>query len=246
MTAVRFDQPTDRPRRAPLRNAIGRSLGKWIAIGLVAMLAISMVPRFLARFNPFAERTVDRTGPALLTAITDMHTYQAASGQFQVVVDLEKDAKWMPSALRGERVVVMADGNVDAGVDFAMIGKNDIIEDPVSKSITITLPHATLGTADVNLQTTKVVEHKRGLLDRLGNTFGDESVADDEALKLAEMKLAAAAANSDLLSRAEANTAAMVKQLASGLGHPNVTVKFADPIDWETSTAGPKTTNPDL
>ncbi len=255
MTAVRFDRSSSRP--APLRTAIGRSMGKWLTIcGVVVALGatgVMMVPRFFSHLNPLAETTVDRTGPALLTAISDMHTYQAASGQFQVSVDVERDAKWLPAAIHGERVVVLAEGSVDAGVDFSKLNRQDIVVDPVSKAVSITLPHATLGAARLNLTSSKVVSHKRGLFDRLGSTFGGSSSADQDAFRLAEKKLASAAKSSDLVARAELNTAAMVKQLAAGLGHPNVTVTFAAPSHWKMpsvfngpSTAGPHNATPEL
>jgi Protein of unknown function (DUF4230) len=249
LTAVRFDRPAHHP--APLRTAVGRSIGKWLTIcGVVVVMGATgalLVPKFFGHINPLAETTVDRTGPVLLTAISDMHTYQAASGQFQVTVDVEKDAKWMPAAIHGEHVVVTAEGSVDAGVDFSKLNPQDIVIDPISKAITITLPHATLGAAKLNLASTKVVAHKRGLFDRLGSTFGGSSTADHEAFRLAEKKLASSARSSDLVARAETNTASMVKQLAAGLGHPNVTVRFAEPSHWTMppvfngrSTAGPR------
>jgi Protein of unknown function (DUF4230) len=240
-----------RQRKAPVRSGIGRSVGKWLTIcGVlfaVAVSALSLLPNLFSRFNPFAVTKVDRSGPVLLTAITDMHTYQAASGQFQVVVDIEKDAKWMPSALRGERVLVIAQGSVDAGVDFSKLSAQSITIDPVTKAVSITLPHATLGKAHIDLQESKVVQHDRGLFDRVGSAFGDAPTADREAFKAAEKKLATKAARSDLVARAEQNTAAMLKQLAAGLGHANVLVRFDDKAVWVapivfsgTSSASPK------
>src|SRR5690242_9303303 len=41
--------------------------------------------------RPLAESTVDRSGPVVLKSIQDLARFQAATGTFQVVVDLEKD-----------------------------------------------------------------------------------------------------------------------------------------------------------
>ena len=43
--------------------------------------------------NPFRTEEVDRTGPAVLKALEDLHEYRAATGSYQVMVDIEKDAK---------------------------------------------------------------------------------------------------------------------------------------------------------
>ncbi len=53
----------------------------------------------------FGEETHDRSGPAVLKSIQDMSAYEAASGNFQVVVDLEKDTKFVPDVLRGTRTL---------------------------------------------------------------------------------------------------------------------------------------------
>jgi hypothetical protein len=219
-------------RRAPLRAAVGRSFGKWLALGVLGLAFLfaggPLLLMLMSRFNPMAVKTVDRTGPALLTAISDMHTYQAAIGEFQVLVDIEKDAKWLPSAIRGERVVLMAQGSVDAGVDLGSIGPRSIVTDSATGAITVTIPHATLGSSHVNLKSSSIVRHDRGLFDRIGSTFGDASQTDNAAFVLAESKLQKAALNSSLLAKAEANTASMLRQLIAGLGHPNVTIHFND------------------
>ncbi len=225
-------QPRRAHSRAHVRTALGRSFGKWLALGsmgFVLLLAGGPLLSMLAdRFNPLATKTVDRSGPALLTAISDMHTYQAASGEFQVVVDIEKDAKWLPSALRGERVVLLAQGSVDAGVDLGSIGPRSIATDAATGAVTITIPHATLGKAHVDLKTSTIVRHDRGLFDRIGSTFGDASQTDNAAFVLAEAKLQKAAVDSKLLAKAEANTANMLRQLITGLGHAKVTIHFND------------------
>ncbi len=228
---LRSDTRPDKDH-APVRTALGRSFGKWLALGTMGVVLLvvggPLLSMLVNRFNPLAVRTVDRSGPTLLTAISDMHTYQAASGEFQVVVDIEKDAKWLPSAIRGERVVLLAQGSVDAGVDLGAIGPRSIATDPKTGAVTITIPHATLGEAHVDLKASTVVRHDRGLFDRLGSTFGDASQTDNNAFVLAEAKLHKAAVDSKLLDKAETNTAQMLRQLVTGLGHNQVTVHFTD------------------
>ena len=224
--------PQRKGRRAPLRVAAGRSMGKWLALGAMGLTVLfaggPLFSMLANRFNPLAVRTIDRTGPTLLTAISDMHTYQAATGEFQVMVDIEKDAKWLPSAIRGERVVLLAQGSVDAGVDLGAIGPRSIDTDAATGAITVTVPHAKLGAAQVNLKSSTIVRHDRGLFNRIGSTFGDASQTDNTAFVLAESKLQKAAVNSTLLAKAETNTANMLRQLITGLGHPKVTIHFND------------------
>ncbi|WP_229900371.1 DUF4230 domain-containing protein, partial [Streptomyces capoamus] len=93
----------------------------------------------------FGTDTHDRSGPALLKSIQDMSRYDAASGNFQVVVDLEKDARFLPDALRGTRTLYVGAGTVDAYVDLGRVGERDVRVDKDRTSATIRLPHARLG-----------------------------------------------------------------------------------------------------
>lgn len=228
----------DSGRHAPFRSAVGRSLGRWIGIA-VALLAFGVVllPRLGGWLgdlgNPFTTRSVDRSQPALLKALENLSEYRAASGTFEVIVDVEKDAKFVPSAIRGQRVVLIAHGTVDAGVDLGKL--DDRTVSLVDKRVYITLPHATLSPARLDLAKTRIFERNRGLLDRLGDALGDGTGDDSGMYTLAEQKLAAAAAESDLLTRAEENTTTMLRNLMRPLGFEEVTVTFADPAVTTTT-----------
>ena len=231
MTATSFDQDS-RPR--PFRTAFGRSLGRWLGIGavLIGLLTFGgpMIGNFFHHVGPFSERTVDRTRPAILQALTDLHDYRAASATFDIVVDVEKDAKWMPAALRGERKVLTSRGSVDAGVNLSRLDASAISIDGTTKAVRITLPHARLRRPSIDLAATQLLVHKRGLLDRIGSALGSAPTGEKTMIQMAERKLVAAAKASDVKVRAENNTRDMITSLVNGLGHTNVTVDFADPL----------------
>lgn len=229
--------------RAPFRRAIGRSLGKWLGIGLSLMVLVAIAGPLFGHFfkgiDPFGSKSVDRTGPALLQAVTDLHDYHAASGTFEVVVDVEKDAKFLPAAIRGERTTLMAHGTVDAGVNLSKLDPTAIVVDKAANSVTITLPRARLYKPQLDLARSKVIAHKRGVLDRLGSTFGGAPASDQAIFRLAETKLAAAARASSIRATAELNTRAMLTQLIIGLGYENVTVRFENPAAAAAATSVP-------
>ena len=55
---------------------------------LVLILVLSAVHLLPQLRNPFAETTTVRSQPVILKSITNLSRYEAASGSFQVVVDL--------------------------------------------------------------------------------------------------------------------------------------------------------------
>ncbi len=225
----------------PFRSAVGRSLGKWLGIGAVIALFVAfggpLIGNFFRHAAPFAERTVDRTQPAILQALTDLHDYRASSATFDIVVDVEKDAKWMPAALRGEHKVMTTRGSVDAGVNLSSLDASAITVDPITNAVRITLPHARLRRPLIDMTATQMVTHRRGLLDRIGSALGSAPSGEKPMIEIAERKLVAAAKASDVKVRAEANTAAMITSLVKGLGHTNVTVEFVDVV--RSVPAGP-------
>ncbi|MFG3200581.1 DUF4230 domain-containing protein [Streptomyces sp. NPDC048192] len=174
----------------------------------------------------FGTETHDRSGPALLRSIQDMSRYDAASGDFQVVVDLEKDAKYLPSAIRGTRTLYVGAGTVDAYVDLGRVGEKDVRVGGDRTSATIRLPHARLGRPALDPDHSYAVSKQRGLLDRLGDLFSDNPDSEQAVQKLAVRHIADAAKDSGLTARAETNTTGMLRGLLRSLGFREVHVVY--------------------
>ncbi|NGO06831.1 DUF4230 domain-containing protein [Streptomyces sp. HC44] len=174
----------------------------------------------------FREDTHDRSGPTLLKSIQDISRYDAASGNFQVVVDLEKDARFLPDALRGTRTLYVGAGTVDAFVDLGKIGEKDVKVDEDRTSATLRLPHAALGKPALDPDHSYAVSKQRGLLDRLGDIFSDNPNDERAVQRLAARHIGDAAKDSQLTARAEENTTGMLKGLLGSLGFKEVNVTY--------------------
>ncbi|MGY9064133.1 DUF4230 domain-containing protein [Streptomyces sp. CAS3] len=170
--------------------------------------------------------THDRSGPALLKSINDMSRYDAASGNFQVVVDLEKDAKYLPAALRGTRTLYVGAGTVEAYVDLGRVGDKDVTVNKDRTSATLRLPHARLGEPALDADHSYAVSKQRGLLDRLGDLFSDNPDSEHAVQKLAVSHISEAAKGSGLTARAETNTTDMLEGLLHSLGFTDVHVSY--------------------
>jgi hypothetical protein len=213
-------------RRSQVRLVAGVMLALVLAVAVAGLTGLRLWPSFP---NPFATRRVDRSPPVLLKAIEDLAIYKAAKGNFQVVVDLEESTRGVPLALKGERVLFVAGGSVDAEVDFSTIGEGAIKVSPDGERVEITLPRARLTQARVDPAQSRVFSRERGLLDRLGSVLSDNPTSERELYLLAQERMQAAAADSGLLAQAEENTRAMLESMLRSLGYRDVTVTFRDP-----------------
>ncbi|MDX5576152.1 DUF4230 domain-containing protein [Streptomyces griseus] len=200
-------------------------IGAAVLVLLFAGSRLSLLPGL---GDLFGEETHDRSGPAVLKSIQDMSAYEAASGNFQVVVDLEKDTKFLPDVVRGTRTLFVGAGTVGASVDLGKVTDNGVVVNEDRTAAEIRLPHAVLGKPALDPDRSYAVSKQRGLLDRLGDFFSDNPGSEQAVNQLAARHIAEAAKESGLTVRAEKNTAAMLKGLLGSLGFERVTVRYGD------------------
>ena len=173
--------------------------------------------------NPFATTTVDRSQPAVLQSIQNMSDYDAATGNYQIVVQLDQEAKYLPSALLGNDTLYVAAGTVQSYVD---LGKARVTVSSDRRTATIVLPPAQLGTAALNPKESYVFAQNRGLFNRIGDFFSGNPNDQQKLNILAAQKIQTAAGASGLIARAEQNTQLMLSGLLRSLGFTSVTVKY--------------------
>ena len=197
-----------------------------LVVAAVGLLALFLLARFVSGFDPFNRETIDRTQPAVLLALQDLSEYRAATGEFQVLVDTQDQVRNLPLVIAGERTLFIANGTVDAAVDFTNIGSESVDIDQTRERVSITLPPAKLTDPEVDPDKSYVYSRERGIIDRLTGVFNDNPTSERELYQLAEDKLQAAAADSGLVDLAERNTEAMLRSLLTSLGFTQIEVTF--------------------
>lgn len=182
--------------------------------GLVA--AAVLVPRFGA--GPGAD-TVDRSGPALLKSLRDLSQYHASAGEFQVVLDIERDVRYVPAVLAGQRTLFVAAGTVNAYVDFGGLSEDALKVSPTGepRRVELALPPAVLDKPNLDQERCYVFAQERGLFDRLASLV--ETQDQQPFYVAAERKLADAARESELARRADENTRKMLTGMFGALGY---------------------------
>jgi uncharacterized protein DUF4230 len=238
---VRPPEQPGRPGRSR-RPRLGRRVGRWVLGGpiwrltrlavvlaavivaiVLALSAVHLLPRL---GNPFAETTVDRSSPALLGSISALSRYEAASGSFQVIVNLDQRSSWLPSFIMGSQTLFVGQGTDIAFVDFSKLKGSAITVSANRTAVTVRVPPARLEPAVLNVRRSYVFAQQQGLLNRIGNFFSGNPNSQHQVYVLAAQKIHSAATHSALLTQAQRNTKLMLTGLLRSLGFRQIIIVF--------------------
>jgi Protein of unknown function (DUF4230) len=230
-TSTAPDQTPNAPAQAPVapaRRVMGPLLGlaatvAVIVAGVLVITTVHLVPHIR---NPFAESTAVRSQPALLQSISSLSRYQAASGSFQVIVDLSRRTQYLPSFVEGTDTLFVGQGTVTAYDNFSQLGRGDIQVSAGRTAVTVRLPEPRLEPAALNVRHSYVFAQQQGLLNRIGSFFSGNPGSQQQVYILAQQRIQAAASHSPLLAQAKRNTRSMLTSMLHSLGFNRVTVIF--------------------
>lgn len=213
-----------------MSRARGTATGVVIGMAMAGVAVVAVAVTGGLHFDgPFRSDTKYRDQSALLTKLRDVHRFEAAEGEFQVMVDLEHDTRFLPSWLSGDRKTFVAEGDVTAVVDFSKLGKGAVTASEDGKTATVVLPKPTLGEPRIDPDKSRVMSEDQGIVNRVNHLLSGDSSHDQELYQAADAKLTRASKQSDLIDRAESNTTTMLTDLLEGLGYEHVEVRFDDP-----------------
>ena len=217
--------------RIPGSGLTGRLAGvaAVVVAAAVLLLVLSVVHVLPTLRNPFTETTTERSGPVVLKSITELSRYEAASGSFQVVVDLTKSTSFLPSFIAGSQTLFVGDGTDIAYVDFSGLKSQDLKVSKDRTTVTVTLPKPQLEPAQLDVNQSYVYAEQQGLFNRIGNFFSGNPNSQQQVYELAQQKIQTAAQQSPVLAQAQKNTAAMLDGMLTSLGFQHVTVTFGSP-----------------
>jgi hypothetical protein len=125
--------------------------------------------------------------------------------------------------LFGDRLMLVAHGQVTAGVDLGKLADGDITMAP-DGTATIILPAAEVFASTLDNQKSYVYDRQTGLL-----THGDVNL-ETEARKAAEQEIYKVAIEDGVLTLAQANAATFVERLVRSLGATQVVIIQATPV----------------
>jgi hypothetical protein len=197
-----------------------------IVVAVLGLRAVDLWPHFS---NPFVDKKTDRSQPVLLKSIQDLSRFVAASGNFEVIIDVQQNKRFIPDIIFNERTLFVAAGSVDAYVDFAGVNEGALKVDEANRKVEIQLPAAQLEKPNIDHERSYVFAQQRGIVNRVGDLFGGDPNKQQQLYQLAEQKIGDAAKASELAERARKNTQAMLEGMLRSLGYTTVIITFAAP-----------------
>ena len=214
--------------RVPGTGRVGGLVAAIIAVVVlvVVLSAVHLLPQLR---NPFAQTTTVRSEPVILKSITELSRYEAASGSFEVVVDLTKRTSLLPSFIAGSETLFIGEGTDIAYIDFSQLKSQAIKTSANRTTVSVALPKAQLEPAVLNVSQSYVYAEQQGLFNRIGNFFSGNPNSQQQVYVLAQQKIQTAARQSPLLAEAQRNTTGMLTGMMRSLGFQRVTVTYAAP-----------------
>ena len=206
------------------KRIVGVVVAAIVLLGAVLVgSAVHLLPQLR---NPFAETTQGRSGPVLLQSIVELSRYEAASGRFQVVVDISSGGSILPSFLQGSDTLFIGVGTDNAYVDFSHLKDNAVQVSNDRLSATIRLGHAQLEPATLDVKESYVFAQQQGLFTRINQFLNGNPNSQQAVYELAQRQIQGAAEKSQLVADAERNTRTMLVSLLQSLGFKAITVTF--------------------
>ena len=155
------------------------------------------------------------TSPVVVEGIKDLDQLATVRATESVVITKQSGGSGLRQFLTGEKLVLVATGNVEAGVDLSGLKKSDVKVD--GKSVTIRLPEAKILSTSLDEDKTRVYDRQQGLLN-----IRPSDVMAEQARKDAEQQILAAAEKNGIREQARKNAESSIRALVTTLGFDKV------------------------
>lgn len=155
------------------------------------------------------------TSPVVVEGVRDLDQLSTVRTTESIVVTRESGGDFLDRLFSGEKVLLVATGNVEAGVDLSEIGEGDV--EVREDTVTIRLPEPEVLSASLDEDRTRVYDRDYSAL----NLRPDDDLV-EEARATAEDRIEDAARENGILDTAEANAERSIRAFVEALGFREV------------------------
>jgi hypothetical protein len=158
--------------------------------------------------------TIDVSQPTVVDRVQRLQRLETVVYTMDKVVTGAKENPLLPDFLTGDRLLMIAHGEVVAGIDFSNLKPGDVRVD--GKQVHLHLPAAQVFSTRLDSAKTRVYSRQTGLL------VSTDPNLETQVRQEAERQLQEAALADGILKTAQANAGATITSLLQGLGFEKV------------------------
>ena len=209
-------------RRRGHRLLYVAALGAGVVLGLVAMMGFARVAQGglwdrVAAFVTGRPARFDVSSPTVVEKIRQLSRLETVEYSLDKIVAGERQSAYLPDFLAGDKLLLVAHGEVIAGIDLGQFKAGDVAVN--GDAVHVRLPAAQILTTRIDNSRTRVYSRTTGLL------VATDPNLESEVRKIAEQQIAQAALDDGILEKARQNARTSVTALLYGLGFRTVVME---------------------
>ena len=174
---------------------------------LVASVGTAVAIWFFRNAGP---PRVDTSRPTVVRQIQQLQRLETVVFNMDKIVSGGWESRYLPMFLAGERLLLVVDGEVTAGVDLGHIAAADIVVS--GQTIRMKIPDPEIFSARVDSERTRVYSRETGLFTRVDPNL------ESDIRREAERQVRQAALDNGILRTAAANARTTMTSFLRGLG----------------------------
>ena len=189
-----------------------------LGVGLGVVLSTQRFMERLPVIGPLffeEEPAQTTTGPVVVEGIHDLDRLATVRWKESVIVTRESGGTELEQLVSGEKVLLVAAGDVEAGVDLADLSREDVKVE--GETVTIRLPEPEILSVSLDEEQTRVYDRDYSLL----NLHPDDDLV-EEARGAAVDRIEQAARDENILDQAEQNAEDSIRAFVTTLGFEEV------------------------
>ena len=185
-------------------------------LSLFSHLATAGLSNRVAALMTGRSARIDTSSPAVVEKIRQLSRLETVSYSIDKIVEGNRQYPYLPDFLVGDKLILVAHGEVIAGVDLSRLKTSDVSAH--GNAVEVKLPEAQILTTRIDNGQTRVYSRTTGLL-----VAADPNLESQVRL-MAEQQFTQSALADGVLDRARQNARMSVSALLYGLGFSRVVV----------------------
>jgi hypothetical protein len=187
-------------------------------LGIVTATVLAATGTLMFRLAGGRFVRVDASRPAVVSQIQRLQRLETVVFGIDRIVIGEREVRYMPRVLAGERLLLIVFGEVVAGVDLGRVRADDV--EVSGRAVRLRLPEPEIFTTRLDNARTRVYSRETGLFSPVDPNL--ESAARRDA----EQQIRQAAIDAKILDVAKANAAATLTSFLRGLEFDSAEVEW--------------------